>query len=114
MFLALHEVAITKGGKFVPSFLFIDQPSRPYYGEEKIMDEVHLKNSDQAKVSQAFELLGSFVTRMKKNHDAEFQMIVLEHVPVELFQDIPNVKVLPEFRGKNALIPSHWRLAERH
>lgn len=113
MFLALHEVAITKGGKFVPSFLFIDQPSRPYYGEEKIMDEVHLKNSDQAKVSQAFELLGSFVTRMKKNHNAEFQMIVLEHVPVELFQDIPNVKVLPEFRGKNALIPSHWRAAER-
>lgn len=114
MFLALHEVAITKGGKFVPSFLFIDQPSRPYYGEEKIMDEVHLKNSDQAKVSQAFELLGSFVTRMKKNHGAQFQMIVLEHVPVELFQDIPNVKVLPEFRGKNALIPSHWRSAERH
>lgn len=111
MFLALHEVAISKGGDFVPSFLFIDQPSRPYYGEEKIMDEVYLKNSDQAKVSQAFELLGNFVTRMNKHHNTEFQMIVLEHVPVELFQDVANVKVLPEFRGKNALIPSHWRPA---
>ncbi|TDV44447.1 uncharacterized protein DUF3732 [Pseudomonas graminis] len=111
MFLALHEVAITKGGDFVPSFLFIDQPSRPYYGEEKIMDEVYLKNSDQAKVSQAFELLGNFVTRMKKHHNTDFQMIVLEHVPVELFQDVANVKVLPEFRGKNALIPLHWRTA---
>lgn len=111
MFLALHEVAISRGGDFVPSFLFIDQPSRPYYGEEKIMDEVYLRNSDQAKVSQAFELLGSFVTRMKKHHDTEFQMIVLEHVPVELFQDVANVKVLPEFRGGNALIPPHWRSA---
>ncbi|MDR8017786.1 DUF3732 domain-containing protein [Ectopseudomonas guguanensis] len=109
MFLALHEVAIDKGGKFVPAFLFIDQPSRPYYGEEKIMDEVSLKDSDQAKVSQAFELLGSFVTRMKKNYSAEFQMIVLEHVPVDLFKSVPNVKVLPEFRGNNALIPLHWR-----
>lgn len=114
MFLALHEVAISKGGRFVPSFLFIDQPSRPYYGEEKIMDEVHLQNSDQAKVSQAFELLGSFVNRMRKHYGAEFQMIVLEHVPVEIFQNIPNVNVLPEFRGKNALMPSHWRAAERH
>lgn len=111
MFLALHEVAISKGGEFVPSFLFIDQPSRPYYGEEKIMDEVHLKNSDQAKVSQAFELLGNFVTRMQKQHSTEFQMIVLEHVPVELFQKVANVTVLPEFRGKNALIPAHWRSA---
>ena len=111
MFLALHEVAIDKGGKFVPAFLFIDQPSRPYYGEEKIMDEVNLKDSDQAKVIQAFILLGNFVTRMRKNYGADFQMIVLEHVPIELFQDVPNVKVLPEFRGTNALIPKHWQPA---
>lgn len=108
MFLALHNVAIDRGGRFVPAFLFIDQPSRPYYGEEKIMDEISLKDSDQAKVSQAFGLLNNFVTRMKKDHDAEFQMIVLEHVPVELFKDLTNVNVLPEFRGANALIPMHW------
>ncbi|SEJ77943.1 DUF3732 domain-containing protein [Pseudomonas sp. NFR16] len=113
MFLALHEVAIDKGGKFVPAFLFIDQPSRPYYGEEQIMDEVTLKYSDQAKVSQAFQLLGSFVNRMRKNYSAEFQMIVLEHVPIRLFENVPNVNVLPEFRGQNALIPSHWQAAER-
>lgn len=113
MFLALHEAAISKGGNFVPAFLFIDQPSRPYYGEEKIMDEVHIQRSDQAKVSKAFELLGSFIDRMRKNHSAEFQMIVLEHVPVELFKDIPNVTVLPEFREDNALIPAHWLAAQQ-
>ncbi|AAY38840.1 DUF3732 domain-containing protein [Pseudomonas syringae] len=108
MFLAIHKVAIDRGGRFVPAFLFIDQPSRPYYGEEKIMDEISLKDSDQAKVSQAFGLLSNFVSRMKKDHDADFQMIVLEHVPVDLFKNLPNVKVLPEFRGANALIPMHW------
>ncbi|MBF8670787.1 DUF3732 domain-containing protein [Pseudomonas putida] len=48
----------------------------------------NIKNSDQAKVSRTFELLGNFVTRIRKPHSTEFQMFVLEHVPVELFQHV--------------------------
>ncbi|MDR6916336.1 hypothetical protein J2X66_003205 [Pseudomonas sp. 3296] len=109
LFLALHEAAISKDSIFVPAFLFIDQPSRPYYGEEKITDESHIQSSDAAKISQVFDLLGNFVKRMKKTYGAEFQMIVLEHVPVTLFENVANVHVLPEFREDNALIPPSWK-----
>ncbi|WP_433962939.1 hypothetical protein [Pseudomonas asiatica] len=33
-------------------------------------------------------MLGNFVTRIRKPHSTEFQMFVLEHVPVELFQHV--------------------------
>lgn len=109
LFLALHEAAAVNNSRFVPHFLFIDQPSRPYYGEEKVTDKSHLKSSDAARVSQAFALLDSFVSRMKNKHNTDFQMIILEHVPTEVFAGLKNVHVLPEFREDNALIPMTWK-----
>lgn len=54
-------------------------------------------------------MLDSFISRMKSKHDTEFQMIVLEHVPVDVFTGMKNVHVLPEFREANALIPMEWK-----
>jgi hypothetical protein len=113
LFLALHEASAANKSRFVPSFLFIDQPSRPYYGEEKVKDETHLKSSDSARVSRAFVMLDNFITRMKSEHDTEFQMIILEHVPVKVFKNLKNVHVLPEFREANALIPVTWKNRSR-
>lgn len=113
LFLALHEASVTNKSRFVPSFLFIDQPSRPYYGEEKLEDEAHLKSSDASRVNRAFVMLDNFVTRMRLKRGAEFQMIILEHVPVDVFQGLANVHVLPEFRGANALIPELWKNRSR-
>lgn len=109
LFLALHEASAANSSRFVPSFLFIDQPSRPYYGEEKVKDDIHLKSSDAARVSKAFVMLDNFINRMKSKHKTEFQMIILEHVPVDVFKDLKNVHVLPEFREANALIPAEWK-----
>lgn len=109
LFLALHEAAAVNESRFVPNFLFIDQPSRPYYGEEKVKDESHLKSSDAARVSQAFALLDNFVSRMKSKHHTDFQMIILEHVPTEVFAGLKNIHILPEFREDNALIPATWK-----
>jgi hypothetical protein len=113
LFLALHEASAANKSRFVPNFLFIDQPSRPYYGEEKVKDETHLKSSDAARVSQAFVMLDNFIGRMKSKHDTDFQMIVLEHVPVNVFKDMKHVNVLPEFREANALIPMEWKNRSR-
>ncbi|WP_322059369.1 DUF3732 domain-containing protein [Paraburkholderia sp. J63] len=110
-FLALHEVAIIHQSPFVPSFLIIDQPSRPYYPDEKANDNVILENSDSEKVSIAFKLLNDFVERMNDVHNTEFQMIVFEHVPKDTFADMNYVHLLPEFRGGEALIPSSWQQA---
>jgi hypothetical protein len=108
-FLALHEVAINHKSMFIPSFLIIDQPSRPYYPDNKADDNVKLKNSDTEKVSIAFNLLNNFIGRMNRDYKTEFQMIVFEHVPRETFKDMDYVHILPEFRNGEALIPQSWQ-----
>ncbi|MFM0741708.1 DUF3732 domain-containing protein [Paraburkholderia xenovorans] len=106
-FLALHEVAINKKSKLVPSFLVLDQPSRPYYGE-KDKGEARDKHGDDAKISAAFGLLDSFIERMNSDYQSQFQMIVFEHVPTSLLEGMPRVHLVEEFRNGNALIPHRW------
>lgn len=108
-FLALQEVAIGQRSPFVPSFLIVDQPSRPYYPDDKPKDAVVLNNSDTAKVHTAFKLLNDFITNINVNYEREFQMIVLEHVPATTFLGMENIHVLPEFRNGEALIPASWK-----
>jgi hypothetical protein len=107
--LALHEVAINKSSKFIPSFLIIDQPSRPYWGEDEETDPENLVHSDRIKIRTAFEMLNNFISRINNEYDKEFQIIVFEHVPASMFFDMENIHLLPVFRGGNALIPSSWK-----
>jgi hypothetical protein len=107
-FLALHEVAINRKSRFVPSFLVLDQPSRPYYGEKDETGAARDKHSDNAKIASAFGLLDRFIERMNSEYKTEFQMIVFEHVPMSLLKEMPHVHLVEEFRNGNALIPQKW------
>ncbi|AVI87372.1 MULTISPECIES: DUF3732 domain-containing protein [Pseudomonas syringae group] len=107
--LSLHEVAINKSSKFIPSFLIIDQPSRPYWGEDEETDPENLVHSDRIKIRTAFEMLNNFISRINNEYDKEFQIIVFEHVPTSMFFDMENIHLLPVFKGGNALIPSSWK-----
>jgi hypothetical protein len=46
---------------------------------------------------------------MNKEYQAEFQMIVFEHVPRTTFAGMDYVHLLPEFRNGEALIPQSWQ-----
>jgi hypothetical protein len=107
-FLSLHETAITEKSPFIPSFLIIDQPSRPYYPPEKPKDEVQLESEEHEYVRLAFELLNEFVGTINADHKEDFQMIVFEHVTADAFKGLENIYVLPEFRGAERLIPESW------
>lgn len=107
-FLSLHAVALVERSPFIPAFLIIDQPSRPYYPSEVPMDGIQLKSEDGELVRVAFKLLDEFVDEMRETHSQEFQMIVFEHVNADAFQGLKNVHVLPEFRGNERLIPESW------
>ncbi len=109
-FLALHEVAIGRHSKFVPSFLVLDQPSRPYYGEEEKTSKIEsLPKTDTGKITAAFELLNNYISNINKNYDSSFQMIVFEHVPVSIFEKMENVHLVEKFRDGVALIPESWK-----
>jgi hypothetical protein len=107
-FLALHEVAINRRSAFVPSFLVLDQPSRPYYGGKDKTSLTRDKHSDDAKISAAFGLLDNFTKRMNSEYQTEFQMIVFEHVPTSLLSGMSHIHLVEEFRDGNALIPQKW------
>ena len=108
MFLGLHELMLTNNTKHIPSFLLIDQPSRPYYGEEENVSEKRLQHSDKAKVIDAFKLLDSFLGNILNEMKQSFQIIVFEHVPKEYFDNFDNIHLVEEFRDGNALVPQQY------
>lgn len=107
-FLSLHEAAIAQQSPFVPTFLIIDQPSRPYYPEKAPKDGFELDTGDNALVRIAFELLDDFISTINARWGQEFQIIVFEHVQADAFQGLEHVHMLPEFRGTEMLIPRDW------
>jgi hypothetical protein len=108
LFLGLHEVIIRKNSQFVPSYLIIDQPSRPYWGDDNKKEWSSLDTSDQSKIRKAFELLNTFINRIKSLPNANFQMIVFEHVPPSLWEGLENIHLVELFSDGNALIPDSY------
>jgi hypothetical protein len=103
--LAIQEIIFKNESPYVAPFIVIDQPSRPYYGDDGLrkIDEDH---SDDYKITQAFNLMDKFIEERKENN-GEFQMIVFEHISKSIFKDMKNVHLVDsEFRSGNALIPS--------
>lgn len=100
--LAMHDIIEQNKSPFIAPYLIIDQPSRPYYGDES-EEEKKLSSSDQAKIKSAFNLLDKFISNKVVNKN-DFQMIVLEHIPESIVHDMENVHIVEVFRGGNALV----------
>ncbi|WLG14272.1 DUF3732 domain-containing protein [Psychrobacter cibarius] len=102
--LAIHEVIFLNKAPYVPPFLVIDQPSRPYFesDDSDIRREESLE-SDNDKIKQAFNLLNDYIdNRLKEN--GHFQMIIFEHVSPSFFEDLEHFHLVEEFKNGNALI----------
>lgn len=103
----MQEVAFRNDSPFVAPYIVIDQPSRPYWGsgdEKKAM----LNESDAFKIKKAFELMDKFIKSRNENL-GDFQMIVFEHVPRDIFEGFTDVHLVEEFKNGNALIPNTMR-----
>ncbi|HHF3238507.1 TPA: DUF3732 domain-containing protein [Vibrio alginolyticus] len=100
--LAMHDVIKQNEVSFVAPYIIIDQPSRPYYGDES-EEEKKLSSSDEAKIKSAFKLLDKFIADRKYSRNS-FQMIVLEHIPSDLIDYMDNVHIVEVFRDDNALV----------
>lgn len=114
LFLALHELMIINNSPFVPTFLILDQPSRPYYSregsDEKIKDWKEVKDSDKEKMNVALELLNNFIRYINHEYDYEFQIILLEHIPTSMIQkeNLEYFHLVAEFiEGKRGLVNSN-------
>lgn len=109
LFLGLHELYIRQNSPYVPRFLILDQPSRPYYGEEEIIQDIpweSLQDTDKGKITIALTLLNDFISYVNNELKTDFQIIILEHIPDSLWKQakLENFHLVEEFRNGNALI----------
>lgn len=106
-FFGLHEAIQIKKASFVPSYLIIDQPSRPYWGDPSAPKK-KIDHSDEVRIRKAFELMELFVCRIVNKLRGQFQLIVFEHVPPSTWDKLNYVHLVDEFTDGNALIPDSW------
>lgn len=101
-YLGLHEHMIKKEQKHVPQFLFIDQPSFPYYSGEG-----DVKNNDKDKLLDAFSLLNSFLKYVVEELKNEFQIFMVEHAPKEYWEqnNMEYFHTVAEFTDGNGMVP---------
>jgi hypothetical protein len=91
-FLGLHQYLSSLNNSFVPSFLFIDQPSIPYYGNNgrRIQDAGDLtlqKTDDRSRLEEAFRLIDSFMGQ-NVGGGSNFQIIMVEHADPEYWKNL--------------------------
>lgn len=110
LFLGLQELIIRQKSPYVPYWLILDQPSRPYFGEENGKEKKAWKDvigTDRAKITIAMKLLNDFVSYANSELKTDYQIIVLEHIPKSIWEDasLSNFHLVDEeFRNGNALI----------
>ncbi|WP_236895463.1 DUF3732 domain-containing protein [Clostridium beijerinckii] len=115
LFLGLHDLTVIQKVPYIPQMLILDQPSRPYFEYIKktknleSLEDVKFDDigkDDRSKITTVFKLFDSFINNMKENLNEDFQMIVLEHVPRNIWEDakLENIHLVEEFINGNALI----------
>lgn len=99
LYLGLHEHVLNIEQDHIPEFLFIDQPSKPYYEG---------KNDDKAKLLDAFKLLNSFFGYINVEKKKHFQIIMVEHASKEYWIDnnLSYFHTVDEFIDGKGLIPN--------
>lgn len=85
-FLGLHDFLLQQNNAFVPNFLFIDQPSIPYYADKSKRDE-NAQNDDEKKLRDAFNLMNRFMDTIVGFQKHDFQIIMIEHADSKYWDD---------------------------
>ena len=107
LFLGLHDHIITQGGKYVPQFLFLDQPSQPYLDKTVVNAKGEIESDDDRNtIKDAFRLLNEFMEAIIKKKKI-FQILLIEHASKSYWEEplLKHFHMVEEFRNGNALIP---------
>lgn len=104
-FLGLHDYLRSNKSNMVLPFLFVDQPSIPYYADRK-NDDNTLQGEDEEKLNEAFRLMHKFMETMT-NGNIHFQIILVEHADVHYWKDFDTFRTIEQFTNNNGLIPQY-------
>ena len=99
-FLGLHKYLKKNPCNQIGTFLFIDQPSIPYY-------ESSDKSTDRAKLLDTFSVINQFMKEATSDEEG-FQIILIEHAPSTYWtgdNQLDYFVTKKEFEGNEALVP---------
>lgn len=103
-FFGLHDLLISNSNKQVLPFIFIDQPSIPYYADQK--NNNLTDGEDEKKLYSAFKLTDKFMKVVTAK--AHFQIIMIEHASPRYWEKnnkLDTFVTIQEFSKENGLIP---------
>ncbi len=109
--LALQQFFIENKPSPVPSLLVYDQPSQVYFPrrlayshtKEEERDQV-LTDEDVEAVRKVFITIGNVV----KGSSGALQTLILDHAGSDVWEDIPGVHLVEEWRQGKKLVPLDW------
>jgi Protein of unknown function (DUF3732) len=115
---ALHRYFSAESNSPVASFVIYDQPSQVYFprrladegreveeGTENEVDHAEdLTDEDVEAVKKIFKTVASAIAEDK----GRWQALILDHAPDSMWQDIPNIHKVAEWRDGEKLIPTDW------
>lgn len=112
-YLGLHQYLCRQDNSIVPNFLFIDQPSIPYYGNNRRVQQAPgdlklQKKDDESKLREAFRLINSFMGQ-NISKGSGFQIILIEHADPEYWDGLNYFETRYEFTLQKdyGLIPEY-------
>lgn len=103
-FFGLHDLLLSNSNKQVLPFIFIDQPSIPYYADQK--NNNITDGEDEKKLYSAFRLTDRFMKNMTAG--AHFQIIMIEHASPRYWEGnnkLDTFVTIEEFSKEDGLIP---------
>lgn len=101
-FLGLHHYLLLHPTPYVGQFLFIDQPSKPYYESSD-----NNKSTDRLKLMDALKVINTFMQEVVDSGN-EFQIILIEHAEESYWtgeNELAHFVTKANFDGDNALVP---------
>lgn len=109
LFLGMHQLIMNNQVPYILPLLIIDQPSRPYFNNSTFdfdkSKESLSKKDDWNKVKEIFNLMDTYFDNIL-NEKQHFQIILLEHVSIDAWEECEHIHLVEIFDGINsALIP---------
>lgn len=103
-FLGLHKSILKNKAQQVGSFIFIDQPSIPYYADKGTLD-----NDDKKQLTKAFCLLNDFMKEIILDEEGHFQIILIEHADESYWKNLEHFHTVAKFSKteNGGLIPKN-------
>jgi len=119
---ALHRYFSEEPRNPVPSFIVYDQPSQVYFPRRLADEGKEVKTTDTPEIDRAEAFTDEDVEAVRKIFkviadsigidEGRWQGLVLDHAPKSVWNSIPNVHMVAEWRDGEKLVPHNWYVAQ--